>query len=133
MNTRLRLVLALAAAGLLLVSIYVRAGGLGFAAAIPWILLPPLVLYVGVEIARGALRQLGPPTPGTVFSVFAFWTVIVLAYQLALKSEDDVRVGPFVARVFLVSLAVTLPYGLASVASRLSRFVPGVAPRRDRP
>lgn len=133
MNTRLRLFLALAAAGLLLVWIYVRAGGEGLAAAIPWIVLPPLVLYVGVEIARGALRQLGPPSPGTVFQVFAFWTVIVLAYQLALKSEDDVRVGPFVARVFLVALAVTLPYALASAASRLARFIPGAAARRSTP
>jgi hypothetical protein len=119
MNARLRLTLALLAAGLLLVSVYVRTGGAGISSVIPWAILPPLVAYVGVEIARNALRQMGPPTLGTVFHVFAFWTVIVLAYQIALRSEDDVRVGEFVARVFIVSLCVTLPYALAGLARRL--------------
>ena len=119
MTSHPRFVLSLLAAGLVLVALYVRAGGEGLAAAIPWIVLPPLVAFVGVSVARNALRQLGPPTPGSVFQVFAFWTVIVLAYEIALKPDADVRVGAFVARVFLVALGVTMPYALSGVARRL--------------
>lgn len=129
MNARLSpVLLVLLLAGLLLVAIYVRAGGSGVTSVIPWIVLPPLLLFVGVQIARGARRQLGPPTPGTVIQVFGFWTVIVLVYELAMRADEGVFVGGFTARVLLVAAAVTLPYALSPLARRIARPTSRSAP-----
>ncbi len=119
MNRQSKLVFCLSGLGLLLITIYARARGEGIAAVIPYLVGPPLFLFVGVSVARNALRQMGPPTAGTVFQMFAFWTVVVLAYEMALRGSEVVRAGAFAARVLLLAGGVTAPYAVAGLARRL--------------
>jgi hypothetical protein len=120
MNRQSKLVLVFSLLGIVLVSVYARARGEGITALIPYLVGPPLFLFVGVSVARNALRQLGPPTIATVFRMFACWTVIVLAYEMTLRGGEEVRAGAFAARVFLLAGGVTAPYAVAGLVRRIA-------------